>query len=244
MNKTLTRILALLLGLSILVSLGLFAVDLCSFRRGFYEKEYSKLNTAADMGMTHADLMEATDVLLDYLKDRRDDLNLETTVNGQTVEMFDGREKAHMVDVKALYRTAMTVAWVAAAVCAVLALLLILRAKAHRRTALRWILAGFGVFGVLLAAAAIYAAVDFYHFWRSFHKLLFDNDLWQLYPDERLIQMVPEQFFSDLVFRIVAVFAAIAAALIGANLAAQKKCRQKTSGGSLREGAGSAEGAD
>ena len=225
MNKTLTRILALLLGLSLLTALGLFAVDVCSFRRSFYEKEYSKLNTSADMGMTHADLMEATDVLLDYLKDRRDDLDLETTVNGQTVEMFDGREKAHMVDVKALYRNAMTVARCAAVLSMILILILAFGAKKHRRTALKWVLAGFGVFGIVLGAAAIYAAVDFNSFWTNFHRVFFDNDLWLLYEDERLIQMVPEQFFSDLVARIVAAFAISAAVLTGANLLLQKRCK-------------------
>ena len=225
MNKSLTRILALLLGLSILVSLGLFAVDVCSFRRSFYEKEYSKLNTAADMGMTHENLMEATDTLLDYLKDRRDDLDLETTVNGQTVEMFDGREKAHMVDVKALYRNAMRMAWIAVGLSVLLILILAIGAKKHRRTALKWVLAGFGVFGIVLGAAAIYAAVDFNSFWTNFHHLFFDNDLWLLYEDERLIQMVPEQFFSDLVARIVAAFAISAAVLTGTNLLLQKRCK-------------------
>ena len=225
MNKSLIRIVSLLLGLSILVSLGLFAVDVCSFRRSFYEKEYSKLNTAADMGMTHADLMEATDVLLDYLKDRRDDLDLETTVNGQTVEMFDGREKAHMVDVKALYRNAMRMAWIAVGLSVLLILILAIGAKKHRRTALKWVLAGFGVFGIVLGAAAIYAAVDFNSFWTNFHHLFFDNDLWLLYEDERLIQMVPEQFFSDLVARIVAAFAISAAVLTGTNLLLQKRCK-------------------
>lgn len=225
MNKSLIRIVSLLLGLSILVSLGLFAVDVCSFRRSFYEKEYSKLNTAADMGMTHADLMDATDILLDYLKDRRDDLNLQTTVNGQTVEMFDGREKAHMVDVKALYRNAMRAAWIAAGLSVLLILILAIGAKKHRRTALKWVLAGFGLFMLVLGAAAIYAAVDFNSFWTNFHRLFFDNDLWLLYEDERLIQMVPEQFFSDLVARIVAAFAISAAVLMGANLLMQKRCK-------------------
>ena len=87
------------------------------------------------------------------------------------------------------------------------------------------VLAGFAVFAVLLAAAAVYAAADFYHFWRSFHELLFDNDLWELYPDERLIQMVPQKFFSDLVARIVAAFAGIAALLTAADLIAQKKVK-------------------
>ncbi|MBE7006724.1 MAG: TIGR01906 family membrane protein [Ruminococcaceae bacterium] len=225
MNKIMTRICAALLGFLLLVSVGLFTVDGCCFRRSFYESEYAKLDTAREMGMAHGDLMEATDTLLDYLKDRRDDLDLRTTVNGETVEMFDAREKAHMTDVKALYRTAMSVARIAAIAAAALALLLILFAKRHRKTALRGILAGFGVFGLLLAAAAVYAAADFYHFWRSFHELLFDNDLWQLYPDERLIQMVPQQFFSDLVMRIVAVFAGIAAVLTAADLTAQKKMK-------------------
>ena len=225
MNKTLTRILALLLGISMLTAVGLFAVDICSFRRSFYEKEYSKLNTAADMGMTHEDLMEATDTLLDYLKDRRDDLNLETTVRGETVEMFDAREKAHMVDVKALYRNAMRVAWIAAGLSVLLIIVLAVGAKKHRRTALKWVLAGFGLFLIVLGAAAIYAAVDFNSFWTNFHRLFFDNDLWLLYDDERLIQMVPEQFFSDLVARIVAAFAISAAVLTGTNLLLQKRCR-------------------
>ena len=225
MNKTMTRICAALLGFLLLVSAGLFTVDFCCFRRSFYESEYAKLDTAREMGMQHADLMEATDLLLDYLRDRRDALDLQTMVNGQTVEMFDEREKAHMTDVKALYRAAMAAARIAAAVCAVLALLLILFAKEHRRTALRGVLAGFAVFAVLLAAAAVYAAADFYHFWRSFHELLFDNDLWELYPDERLIQMVPQKFFSDLVARIVAAFAGIAALLTAADLIAQKKVK-------------------
>ena len=225
MNKIMTRICAVLLGFLLLVSVGLFTVDGCCFRRSFYESEYAKLDTAREMGMAHGDLMEATDTLLDYLKDRRDDLDLQTTVNGQTVEMFDGREKAHMVDVKALYRNAMRVAWIAAGLSVLLILILGFGAKKHRRTALKWVLAGFGVFGIVLGAAAIYAAVDFNSFWTNFHRVFFDNDLWLLYEDERLIQMVPEQFFSDLVARIVAAFAISAAVLTGTNLLLQKRCK-------------------
>ena len=225
MSKPLTRILAMLQGILLLTAAALFTVNLCCFQRGFYEKEYAKLDTAAEMGMEHADLMEATDVLLDYLKGFRIDLDLQTTVHGETVEMFDAREKAHMFDVRVLYRRAMAVGWLALSLALMLNSLLYF--KGDRKTALQGMLAGFGVFGVLLAAAAVWAAIDFYSFWRSFHELLFSNDLWELYPEERLIQMVPEQFFSDLVTRIVAVFAAIAAALTGGNLLLQKRCARK-----------------
>ena len=119
----------------------------------------------------------------------------------------------------------MAVAQISAAVSAVLALLLLFFARRFRKAALQGVLIGFSIFGLLLAVAAIYAVTDFYSFWRSFHELLFDNDLWQLYPEERLIQMVPEQFFSDLVTRIVAVFASIAAVLTGLNLFFQKKVK-------------------
>ena len=227
MSKPLTRILAMLQGILLLTAAALFTVNLCCFQRSFYEKEYAKLDTAAEMGMEHADLMEATDVLLDYLKGFRIDLNLQTTVHGETVEMFDVREKAHMFDVRVLYHRAMAVGWLALGIALMLNSLLVF--KGDRRTALQGMLWGFGIFGVLLAAAAVWAAIDFYSFWRSFHELLFNNDLWQLYPEERLIQMVPEQFFADLVTRIVAVFAAIAAVLTGGNLLLQKRCARKKS---------------
>ncbi len=226
MSKTLTRILAILQGILLLTAAALFTVNLCCFQRSFYEKEYAKLDTAAEMGMKHEDLMEATDNLLYYLKGFRIDLDLQTEVHGQTVEMFDQREKAHMADVRSLYRRAMAVGWLALGLALMLNSLLYF--KGDRKTALRGMLWGFGIFGALLAAAAVWAAIDFYSFWRSFHELLFDNDLWQLYPDERLIQMVPEQFFADLVTRIVAVFALIAAALTGGNLILQRRCRKKS----------------
>ena len=225
MNKTLTRILAILQGFLVLIAVGLFSVNFCCFRHSFYEREYAKLHTAADMGMSHADLMEATDALLDYLKGFRIDLSLQTTVNGETVEMFDAREKAHMADVRSLYRRAMAVGWLALGIALMLNSLLTF--KGDRKTALKGVLGGFGLFAILLGAAAIYAAIDFNSFWTNFHRLFFDNDLWLLYPEERLIQMVPEQFFSDLVTRIVALFAAIAAALTAGNLIMQKRYGKK-----------------
>ncbi len=51
---------------------------------------------------------------------------------------------------------------------------------------------------------AIWAAADFSTFWVSFHELFFTNDLWLLDPAKSvLINMVPAQFFYDLVMRIV-----------------------------------------
>jgi integral membrane protein (TIGR01906 family) len=48
---------------------------------------------------------------------------------------------------------------------------------------------------------------NFTLYWDYFHYIFFDNDLWQLDPrTDVLIQMVPEEFFYDLVVRIIFYF--------------------------------------
>ena len=80
---------------------------------------------------------------------------------------------------------------------------------------------------MVVAAIAIFAALDFARFWTSFHHLFFTNDLWLLDPrTDVLIMMVPEQFFSDLVMRIIIRFISMFAALniaAGVLLRLQKK---------------------
>jgi uncharacterized membrane protein len=71
-----------------------------------------------------------------------------------------------------------------------------------------------GGFVIIVAALGIYAAVDFTGFWVSFHHVFFSNNLWLLDPAKSiLIQLVAEQFFSDLVARIIIRFVSMFAAL-------------------------------
>ena len=51
--------------------------------------------------------MNATNTLLDYMQDKRDDIIVVEKVNGNEREIFDERETLHMVDVKNLYLNAM-----------------------------------------------------------------------------------------------------------------------------------------
>ena len=47
-------------------------------------------------------------------------------------------------------------------------------------------------------------SIDFYKYFTIFHEIFFSNDLWQLEPaKDRLINMFPEAFFSDIAFKIV-----------------------------------------
>lgn len=212
MNKKAAWVISVLAGLFIIIGIFGEVISACCLDEDFYIAEYEKMDTAADMGMSHEELMSATNVLLDYLKDKRDDISLEVTVYGEKVEMFDERETLHMVDVKDLYLAAITLTRVLG-IMGVAAFVSLTAFKATRKQALKGYHRGNIIFLCIIAVLELYALIDFNSFWNSFHHVFFDNDLWLLYPDERLIQMVPSQFFSDLVARIVIIFAAFSGVL-------------------------------
>ena len=145
--------------------------------------------------------------LLDYLKDRRQDIVVEANVNGVTREVFNERETLHMVDVKKLYQTAILVRNLCAIGGAVLLGYLL-----FRRHRLKTILqAGFTTgnmfIGLIVVFVAIWAFADFNAFWTNFHLLFFDNDLWLLDPRTSImINLFPGNFFFDLVLQIILLY--------------------------------------
>ena len=65
---------------------------------------------AESIPMSEEDLEKTTDVLLGYLQGKYETLEVTAEVAGQERQVFNEREIAHMVDVKALYEGARTVA--------------------------------------------------------------------------------------------------------------------------------------
>lgn len=203
-NKIFSSIAFFCLVLSFLLTV----IDYCSFDKSFYQKEYIQNNTMEDTGMNEEDLFETTDILLDYLKDKRDDLVTIQEVNGVEREVFDERETLHMIDVKNLYQNAIIVRnilTVVGIICIVVSIVLSKQEYAsYLVTGYKY---GVSLLIILIACILVYAATDFNTFWINFHELFFDNDLYLLDPNtEILINMVPEQFFYDLVMRIILFF--------------------------------------
>ena len=180
-------------------------VDLCCFDRGFYEKEYAKDQTAERIGMSEEDLMASTNTLLDYLQDDRDDIVIEVEVNGDKREVFDERETAHMVDVKALYQGAVSVRNVSLIAGVVLLCVAMVLLKEEKVKVLKdGFLFGIGLTITLIAAIAFYAVLDFTAFWTNFHELFFNNDLWLLNPQtDVLIRIMPQQLFEQAAIRLL-----------------------------------------
>ena len=225
MNKKFLRVLSALCGAFVVLGMILNCVNFFCFYKPFYQREYQKLETAEQIGMSSEDLQSATDALLGYLRGRREDLHVTAIIHGQQREVFNQREILHMADVKTLYLWAMRIGN-GLLILAVAFYLWAWISKRDKSAILGGYLQGNYILLGLIAALGIYAALDFNSFWTGFHQIFFTNDLWLLDPrTDILIQMVPEQFFFDLVMRIVVSAAVIIAVLmVAAHLA---KRRQK-----------------
>lgn len=202
---------ATLLGLLTIIVILVTVIDVTCFDKSFYNSQFAKLDVASEMGVSSTDLTTITDVLLDYTQGKRSDMIVKVNVSGSVQEVFNTREKDHMVDVRALYLNAVMFRNIAAVVVIAMSALF---AFLYRKQTIRILVRGFQqasvLFGILLAFILIYCLVDFNAFWIFFHQIFFRNDLWQLNPNtDLLILMVPEPFFNALVMRIMIRFIAV-----------------------------------
>lgn len=197
----------------LIVAVFLTLVDACCFDRSFYVKEYKKNGTAEVIGISDEQLMMVTEHLLGYLEDTEEVLKIDAEIGGVVRNVFDERDTMHMVDVKVLYQNAMLVR----NVTLILALVIFGYNLLHMKKDVVASLAvsfykALGAFMMICAAVLIGAAVDFDAMWRFFHTIFFSNDLWLLDPNVSvLINMVPLQFFFDLVTKVVVLFIAFLA---------------------------------
>ena len=124
MKQILIKASSIIASICFLIALLISLIHVICFNRSFFAYEYEKNNQAEVIGMNGEDLMEATDVLLDYLQEKRDDISIRAEINGMTTEVFTTRESMHMADVRNLYQNALTVGNVSALICAVLVIML------------------------------------------------------------------------------------------------------------------------
>ena len=198
----------LILPLSFLV-IFMWSVIGVSQNRSFYDRQYQLNGTAEHIGIRHQDLMSVTDNLICYMTNQRPDLEMQYGVKGEIREIFDQREKLHMIDVRNLY---MGVIYVASAITLAIAAGLTYLIKTDgwktARTTLNrkylWSAIGLVIFCLVFG---ILIATNFQWFWTHFHYVFFTNDLWLLDPRiSIMINMFPLNFFYAMVTRIFIIF--------------------------------------
>ncbi len=233
MKRFLTALLTVLASIMLIIAMLVVSIEMFALNSSFYKNEYKKLSTASSIGISEQDLERVTDVLISYTAGKAPTLDVQAQIAGEEQEVFGEREKAHMVDVQALYigaRNVRTICLIAAPIFILLAFF-VSRAKALKIFCKSFLITS-GVFLGITAALTVFAVVDFNSFWTSFHHVFFTNDLWLLDPNtDVLIMMVPEQFFFDLVTRIIIRFVSIfvifnAAAFTGLKLYNRKAVKK------------------
>lgn len=208
MNRMLQYALGIIFSFCLMIVLLFTSVEAAVYWiPGYFQKEYAKYNVTEAVSMNMDDLLDVTDQMMAYLKGKRDNLHVPTTMGGAEREFFNAREIAHMEDVRGLFLGGIAMRRGCIMIMALCLTLLFLLKTKFKNTFPRAVLWGSGLFLLGSAATAFIISTDFNRYFILFHEMFFHNDLWMLDPStDMLINIVPEGFFSDTVFLIGFIF--------------------------------------
>lgn len=216
MRKRFAVMLSTLASIVLILCILFTALQLTINDKNFIEYEYARLSLSREMGVSNLDLVSSCERLIDYMEGRVDSIDIQVTVDGEQVRMFEQEQEiSHMADVRLLYQRFRTFRDFGVLLALVLYLL---GAVLHIRSAMHTLASGYvyGAFVIALFAGFLgtWAALDFSNFWTFFHQMLFWNNDWLFDAStSRMINMLPEQFFSDVILRM-AILAGVAFVLL------------------------------
>lgn len=202
------RIIGFITGAAFVVMLMLLLlltdVQISAFNRDYYSQKYEEYQIPQSIGISMPDLMQSTDNLLNYMDGKRDNLDFQMPIKGIQQEFFSSRDKLHMIDVKNLVTKGKLIrnaAFGYAIIYIGFSYFIVKNKQKHfAKLSIYTFVAGL----IPIVLLAILMNIDFYKYFTIFHKIFFNNDLWQLDPAaDRLINMYPEAFFSSIAYKIV-----------------------------------------
>ena len=176
--KVLHYLLGLIFSISMILVLLVTSIEAVLYwSPGYFEKEYHKYQVTDEIDIEMDDLLHVTDVMMDYLKDKREDLQVVTRVGGTQRTFFSQRELDHMVDVKNLFIAGLNLRRGCLLLAVVSAgLLYFLKGKLSSILPLAMCV-GTGLFFLAACLLAAIVSTDFTKYFTVFHEIFFDNDL-------------------------------------------------------------------
>ncbi len=219
MKKSIRILLSVMAAFGLVVTCFFGSFKAVVFNRRFINSETARYGVAALTHMQQEEVDHVFDETLKYLEHRRDDLVIDTVVAGQAREAYNQQEKLHMVDVLGLFDAGYVI-YYAAIGCLLAAAAVLLAVKKEQKKELaasyaRAVLIGFVIFFLLAAVIGILFYTDFDRYFVLFHEIFFDNDLWLMDPRTCLmINLMPEDFFFDIVMKFGTVFLILAVVLM------------------------------
>lgn len=202
--KITIRIIAVIFAVLLCFVFLLSAIRYVAFNQDIYRRLQIKHEIAPFVLMSQDSLDNVTKDLIEYMKGDRDDLVIYDVQDGQEREIFNEREKMHMVDVQNLFQLSERILVLMICVLAIILIagflidMDIMKSVFIKTTVITMIIT------VLLFIMIIfYMIVDFHNFWLLFHELLFTNDLYMLDPyTDLLVNIMPMDFFVSICFNI------------------------------------------
>lgn len=248
MKQRFTKWITALATLLLLFAFGFLSVAGVVQNSRFLERQFAKLEVDESLHISVPDLSLATSTLFDYMRGEREDIQVSVTVNGVVMEdlYYHEKEIVHMEEVRTLWSTLRSVAWIGGIAGGILFLCAILFSDRESRGkgvsgGILWALL---VFGVLLAFCGIWAVADFDSFWTVFHFLIFPDTLfvylsegataaalnslnWVLSADCYMIRIL-EPIFPPMVLRVVLFVVLELIVFLGIALVLRWTCRKKS----------------
>ena len=154
-----------------------------------YEYGFNKYHVSEETGLDKGNLTEIAHKLITYFNSDEEFVD---------ISVYNQRDIDHLKDVKGLVQLVYRLQFVSLAYIVVyIFFTFLLLGGAFWRQLARRLIWGSGATIVILAVLGVIALVDFDQFFLLFHLVSFRNDLWQLYPGDKLLAMFPEGFFND-----------------------------------------------
>ena len=202
MKSTIEHAVTILLAVLMFSAILLLSVFYWATNAGYYQQAQMRNQVSEVVGLPQTKINIINDHIIDYLKLKTDDLQLNLNHDQRTIEVFNDKELEHMRDVRQLFIYGYIFLGISVAVlAAVLIISFYKRAlKYFRRitviTPLILVIISIIVIAVVL--------VDFNYWFTIFHQISFTNELWLLDPQQDiLIQIMPLDFFSRIFIRII-----------------------------------------
>ena len=219
--RKLTMSLSVLCTLSFVLFAMAFSIERVAYDNNFYDGQMRELGVEEVLGVNGNDLHRIIDHTVAYIKGEKDDFQLQATIHGQTINVYQPNEIEHMKDVQNLFALCGQVKWVCLTLTAICLVIICALGgwqaiRLWGKTTLWTLLA----IGILLGIVVMWVLLDFHSFWTIFHKLSFRNELWMMRATDRMIQMFPAEFFATVVMRICMILSSFVGGLLIAAIAA------------------------
>jgi len=195
LKKGLSLAIVTLLILNIPLILYLLNFKLVAFNKNFYKKEFLKYKIYDDFPGDDIEVINSD--LLYYMRHGKGD----EYVN---IDLFNDKEKGHLVDVKKIIQTAFVLLNVSIIFSILLIGALFWTDKIGFRKKISWTLIYGGIFTFFIALVMfILIKINFNSFFDGFHKTFFKDGTWLFDEGSDIIRLYTSQFFYDTTLSIV-----------------------------------------